>query len=268
MNLNCLKMTEEELPRLQATRAANRGVITKIIEESDAILENDTALLDMKTRNQLTRIDTMLKEKLQLISELDEKILTASKIEDIIKEVEDADFFKMRLMDAIANISTSTTPAIPKASPQHQENSTNASSPPASTSTSTNASIPPASTSRFAPASRYEHFDSFHFDIAFCQRFESPRFISISFVPQFDSFNATAIEIETTQDHIGKGEEVTQFRSFWDSFESTVHTNTDLTKIDKFNYLVSLLKGTASRAIAGLPITEENYNAAVDIINK
>ena len=37
-----------------------------------------------------------------------------------------------------------------------------------------------------------------------------------------------------------------------------MHTNTDLTKIDKFNYLVSLLEGTASRAIAGLPITEEN----------
>ena len=47
-----------------------------------------------------------------------------------------------------------------------------------------------------------------------------------------------------------------------------MHTNTDLTKIDKFNYLVSLLEGTASRAIAGLPITEENYDAAVDIINK
>ena len=96
----------------------------------------------MKTRNRLTRIDTMLKEKLQQISGFDEKILTSSKIDDIIKEVENADFFKMRLMDAIANISTSTTPAVPKASPQHQENSTNASIPPASTSTSTNASIP------------------------------------------------------------------------------------------------------------------------------
>ena len=47
-----------------------------------------------------------------------------------------------------------------------------------------------------------------------------------------------------------------------------MNTNTDLTKIDKFNYLVSLLEGTASRAIAGLPITEENYDATVDIINK
>ena len=45
-------------------------------------------------------------------------------------------------------------------------------------------------------------------------------------------------------------------------------TNTDLTKIGKFNYLVSLMEGAASRAIAGLPITDENYNVAVDIINK
>ena len=62
--------------------------------------------------------------------------------------------------------------------------------------------------------------------------------------------------------------EVIQFRTFWDSFESTVHLNPVLTKIDKFNYLTSLLEGTASLAIAGLPITEENYDAAVDIICK
>lgn len=40
--------------------------------------------------------------------------------------------------------------------------------------------------------------------------------------------------------------EVTQFQSFWDSFKSTVHLNPILTKIDKFNYLTSVLDGTAS----------------------
>ena len=82
MNLDHLKMTEEALPRLRAKRAANRGVVTKLIEESDEILEKDVALLDMKTRNRLMRIDAMLKEKLQLISELDEQILTASEVDE------------------------------------------------------------------------------------------------------------------------------------------------------------------------------------------
>ena len=41
----------DALPRLRAKRAANKGVVTKLIEESDAILENDVELMDLKTRN-------------------------------------------------------------------------------------------------------------------------------------------------------------------------------------------------------------------------
>ena len=42
-------MAEKELARNRATRAANRGVVTKIIEESEGILENDAALHDVKS---------------------------------------------------------------------------------------------------------------------------------------------------------------------------------------------------------------------------
>lgn len=62
--------------------------------------------------------------------------------------------------------------------------------------------------------------------------------------------------------------EVTQFRTFWDTFESAVHSNPGLTNVDKFSYLVSLLEGSALRAIEGLPVTEENYDSAVDILKK
>ena len=140
-------MTEEELPRLRATRAANRGVVTKIIEETDAILENDAALLDMKTRNRLTKDRYDAKGKIATNQRARQENINRQQNGRCYQEVEDADFFKMRLMDGIANISTSTTPAVPKATPQHQENSTNASIPPASTSTSKNASTPPALTS-------------------------------------------------------------------------------------------------------------------------
>ena len=37
--------------------------------------------------------------------------------------------------------------------------------------------------------------------------------------------------------------EITKFRTFWDSFQSAVDNNPNLTPIDKFNYLYSLLKG-------------------------
>ena len=50
------------------------------------------------------------------------------------------------------------------------------------------------------------------------------------------------------------------------SFKSATHDNNDISKIDKFNYLNSLLEGTALRAIQELTLTEANYDAAVEIL--
>ena len=62
--------------------------------------------------------------------------------------------------------------------------------------------------------------------------------------------------------------EITKFHGFWESFQIAVHNNPDLTKIDKFNYLYSLLESRGVRAIQGLTITPENYKSAVDILNE
>ena len=61
--------------------------------------------------------------------------------------------------------------------------------------------------------------------------------------------------------------DVTHWRSFWDSFDSAVHSNQAISKIDKYNHLKSLLEGSASRAIQGLTLTEANYDAAIDLLN-
>ena len=50
---------------------------------------------------------------------------------------------------------------------------------------------------------------------------------------------------------------------FWESFESAT-----LTGVDKFNYLKSLLVGSAAHAIAGLPLTNANYEKAIDLLKK
>ena len=51
--------------------------------------------------------------------------------------------------------------------------------------------------------------------------------------------------------------DLTQWFTFWDSFS-----------VDKFNYLKSLLSGTALEAIQGLTLTDANYNEAVTILQK
>ena len=56
--------------------------------------------------------------------------------------------------------------------------------------------------------------------------------------------------------------------AFWDSFRSTVHENTELSDIDKFNYLSSQLERSAAAAISGLALTEANYPEAIAILQR
>jgi hypothetical protein len=62
--------------------------------------------------------------------------------------------------------------------------------------------------------------------------------------------------------------DVKRWSAFWESFESLVHKNEEMSPIDKFNYLNSLLEGEAARAIQGLPLTNANYNVVVEILRE
>ena len=64
------------------------------------------------------------------------------------------------------------------------------------------------------------------------------------------------------------GGDITLWSSFWDSFESSIHKNQDLTDIDKFNYLHSLLEHTAAEAIAGITLSLSNYEEAIALLKK
>ena len=65
--------------------------------------------------------------------------------------------------------------------------------------------------------------------------------------------------------------EVTNWYSFWDSFNSAAHVKPGLLKIDKSNYLNSLLEGNAKRAMQGLTLSElqlYNYNPDIAILQQ
>ena len=63
--------------------------------------------------------------------------------------------------------------------------------------------------------------------------------------------------------------DTTAWISFWDSHNSAIHyQNPDLSDIDKFNYLKSLLEKLAADAIAGLALTAANYDEGISILKK
>ncbi|XP_062602802.1 uncharacterized protein LOC134264528 [Saccostrea cucullata] len=59
-----------------------------------------------------------------------------------------------------------------------------------------------------------------------------------------------------------------KWKEFWDSFEASVHKNTRLSNIEKFNYLKSKMEGKAQSAISGLMLSRENYDVALSILKE
>jgi len=55
---------------------------------------------------------------------------------------------------------------------------------------------------------------------------------------------------------------------FWDSFSAVVHLNSALGCIQKFNYLKAQLQKDAARAMAGLPLTERNYQHSIELLKE
>lgn len=61
--------------------------------------------------------------------------------------------------------------------------------------------------------------------------------------------------------------ELIESTPFWDSYESAIHNSADLSAVDKFTYLQSLLEGPAATAIAGLTLSSPNNAEAITILN-
>ena len=62
--------------------------------------------------------------------------------------------------------------------------------------------------------------------------------------------------------------DILQFQEFWDKFTTVIDSREDISVVDKFSYLQSLLKGSASACLQGLALTSVNYDTAKELLNQ
>ena len=55
--------------------------------------------------------------------------------------------------------------------------------------------------------------------------------------------------------------------SFIESFDAAVHSNVDLTDIEKMNFLVNHVEGEAENVIKGLLLSNDNYSVAKKMLH-
>ncbi|XP_053392033.1 uncharacterized protein LOC128554743 [Mercenaria mercenaria] len=89
----------------------------------------------------------------------------------------------------------------------------------------------------------------------------------------FDKQHSLKVKSENTVklpklDMISFNGDKLQWPEFWDSFSRAVHENDKLSSVDKFNYLKGKLYGETRSAIAGLAMSNENYDIAIQILKE
>ncbi|GBN42206.1 hypothetical protein AVEN_226626-1 [Araneus ventricosus] len=63
-------------------------------------------------------------------------------------------------------------------------------------------------------------------------------------------------------------DDCSEWLNFYNSFEVAIHNNESLSKIEKFTYLKSYLRGTALTAISGFSLSNENYDSSIELLKQ
>ena len=191
-------------------------------------LEVDRATEDGPTLDRLQQYKLTLKEKLETLNTLDQEILALVEDSAIEDEIEQADVFKERLQH-----STITAERL-----------------------ITSKTVTPVA-DRPSPRTLVTRTE----EVVTTMPVEAERTD-----PAIDG-SSSMVKLPKLTPRKFNGN-LTKWETFWSSFESSIHLNTTLTAVDKFNYLNSLLEGPALAAVAGLKLTTANYAEAIDTLKK
>ena len=222
------------LQKLKSTRAGQRGATTKLLQNFEERWETE----ETRDTNELESLLETLKEQQELIRDLDRKILDDAAEEDMEKEILEGDEYNFNLDSKIRKIRKlllAQTSALNANAQSFDEQS--------------HFSQTVNSAHDFTENS---HIQGYH----------------PSFVNSYSSGNSSNFHKLPKLDLPKFEGNVLEWQSFWDSFDSAIHSNSTLSEVQKFNYLKSLLEGEASNTIAGFTLTHTNYIKAVDLLHE
>ena len=96
-------MSDESLERLRAIRGGNRGVVTKLVNETDEILLS-TVPLESAQKTQINVISQQLDNKLKILNDMDKDILEKCDVSAIATELEESEAVTAKILSCKQNI--------------------------------------------------------------------------------------------------------------------------------------------------------------------
>ncbi len=276
-----------EISRKKKLRGAHRASATRLLKTvSELLVSLDPNKLD-ESMPRLNQLKTSMQEKLAILKGLDEEILTQIDEANIDEEIQQCDICREDLQLALENIEKAlSTPSMPNSasasnvtenlsSNTQPASSQGPTSPQQSTASITSMTLEqnqhssPPSTSNETPSLGESSMSTA----------SNPQSVEYSNPPPAPTSpeNPGGHPPVQQANHLARVKlpklilknfsgDPSQWNPFWDTFETSIHNNPSLAPIDKFNYLKSLMAGAAAESIAGLSLSNANYEEAIVIL--
>ena len=217
--------------KLNSTRGANRGVVTKYDNEIKDIVASCTD--PQKAREKFVRLNSIaitLKEKREFLKALDDAILAKTDLGDVDKEIDESSDWETRIYECLERIEAfkrGDFTAFQTLSQAEQQ------SPGPSTVQATAVGLGANGVSLGTGDGVLNSSQIFDGNLSLGGG-NSTR----------SSTNSVNIGVRLPKINLPtfNGEQ-TQFQTFWQSFDCAVHSNEGISKIHKLNYLLNVLEG-------------------------
>ena len=251
----------EEISRLKASRKAHRAYLTRIFGKIDEILQSDAIPNEKQTATLRTSLE-QIEAKKATVEELDSRIIERihdpDGLESEILDAEEIQYNAAEKITLIKAVLARPRPLNIQAAPFQPQHAEIHSQPLADHQ-------PPSSEDDRPPSPVANALQD-------GETRNNDRAIHVEPPTQEQRYANTSIGISQNVSRLPKltlpifeGDPLL-WQTFWDSFESAVHSNNVLSEVQKLNYLRAHLGGEASRAIAGFPLTSANYCQSVDLL--
>jgi len=265
-----------ELDRLKKKRSGHRGVVSRMINEANSMMEGER---NERTVSRLKMISAKLEEKLTLLKTFDESLLALIDVEEVEDDIMEADVVSDKIDTVREEIELFVREPLKDRSTEHVssrnvdtlESLTTAR--PVSDTRNTEPVLP-STVERDSHSEPAEDRPSNTHVTRPTTPIVDPSTLLGEESPVSSTMSRSTMRVAGARPKLPKlylpkfTGDITKFQTFWDGFNSAIHMNSELSPIDKFNYLKALLDGSAANVIQGLSLTEDNYLAAVELVKE
>ena len=225
--------------KMKAVRAGHKGAVTKLLKKFEEIQQSSEA--DYEEISTLLEVVTQKKRTLENINE---KILEQTSDEDVAVEILESDEYMFNLEYKLRQITKLSKSVQNQSITAHEPISLNL-NPHADSFIQ---SVPSTFISQPSTSANQQYTHS------------SNSRSSSSANSEYHKLPKLNLPIFTG--------DILDWQSFWDSYETAIHTNPTLSDAQKFNYLKSLLQSEALQTIAGFSMTNTNYDKAISLLQE